>query len=104
MTVDTERMRRNLEATNGLILAEAVMMALAEQIGRGTAHDLVHEVSDRALEEGRLLGDVLTEMGEVRKHLDDAAIRRLTDPANYVGESAAVVDRVTRRAEEVLSG
>jgi len=104
MTVDPERMRRNLAATHGLILAEAVMMALAEHIGRGAAHDLVHEASDRALDEGRPLGDVLAGLAGVRQHLDEAAIRRLTDPANYVGESAAVVERVTRRAEAVLGG
>ena len=35
LIVDAGRMRRNLDLTGGLIVAEAVMMALAEHTGRG---------------------------------------------------------------------
>ena len=31
---------------------------------------------------------------EVARHLDRAAIERLTDPANYLGAAPAMVDRV----------
>jgi 3-carboxy-cis,cis-muconate cycloisomerase len=103
MTVSTERMRRNLDATGGLILAESVMMALAERIGRGAAHDLVHKASDRALEQGRPLAETLAEDPTVTQHLDDAALGRLTDPANYLGEATAVVDRVLERAHRIVS-
>ena len=40
MTVDTARMRKNLDSTHGLILAEAVMIAAAKAIGRAKAHDV----------------------------------------------------------------
>ena len=43
--VEPERMRRNLDLTGGLIVAEAVMMALAEHTGRQDAHDIVAEAS-----------------------------------------------------------
>jgi 3-carboxy-cis,cis-muconate cycloisomerase len=102
MTVDVERMRRNLDATGGLILAEAVMMALAEKIGRGAAHDLVHHASDAALAGRRQLADVLAEDPAVARHLDEAEIRRLLDPARYVGEAAAVVDRIVERATRTI--
>ncbi len=42
LIVDDTRMRRNLDLTGGLIVAEAVMMAMAEKIGRGPAHDVVY--------------------------------------------------------------
>ncbi len=43
MQVNAENMQRNLECTQGLIMAEAVMMALAPHIGRLQAHHLVEE-------------------------------------------------------------
>jgi 3-carboxy-cis,cis-muconate cycloisomerase len=102
MTVDVERMRRNLDATQGLVAAEAVMMALAEEIGRGVAHDLVHKASDRALAERRPLAEILAEDPAVTRHLDAAALARLTDPAEYLGEARDVVDRVLERACRVV--
>src|SRR5205085_3854484 len=41
LEVDAARMRVNLDATGGLIMAEAVTMALAEKIGKSAAHHLV---------------------------------------------------------------
>jgi 3-carboxy-cis,cis-muconate cycloisomerase len=102
MTVDTERMRRNLDSTGGLILAEAVMMALAEKIGRVAAHDAVEHACARAIEARRSLGDVLAEDAGITAHLDPPTLARLADPANYVGEADAIVDRVVGRAREVL--
>jgi 3-carboxy-cis,cis-muconate cycloisomerase len=98
MTVDVARMRRNLDSTGGLILAEAVMMALAEKIGRGAAHDLVEHSCARAIERHLHLGEVLAEDAAVAAHLDPPSLARLLDPANYVGEAGAVVDRVVGRA------
>jgi 3-carboxy-cis,cis-muconate cycloisomerase len=104
MTIDVGRMRRNLDATGGLVLAEAVMMALAEKIGRDAAHDLVHRASDAALAENRPLADVLAEEPAVARHLDEAEVRRLLDPAGYLGEATAVVDRIVERATRTIEG
>jgi 3-carboxy-cis,cis-muconate cycloisomerase len=102
MSVDAARMRRNLDATGGLILAEAVMMALAEKIGRGAAHDLVEHACARAIAQRRTLGDVLAEDAAITAQLDPPTLARLMDPANYVGEADSVVDRVVGRARDVL--
>jgi 3-carboxy-cis,cis-muconate cycloisomerase len=40
------------------------------------------------------LVDLLAENPEVTRHLDRAALEKLCDPANYLGEAAAMVDRV----------
>ena len=50
-----ERMRRNLDLTGGLIVAEAVMMALAEHTGRQDAHDIVYGACRAALDNGSTL-------------------------------------------------
>jgi 3-carboxy-cis,cis-muconate cycloisomerase len=104
LTVDAGKMRRNLDLHEGLIMAEAVMMALAEKIGRDAAHHAVQLACDRAIAQKRPLVEVLAEDGEVSPHLDRAALARLTDPAAYLGESDAVVDRVVARAEAALAG
>jgi len=102
ITVDAARMRRNLDSTGGLILAEAVMMTLAEKTGRAVAHDLVEHACTRAIEQCRPLGDILAADSAITVHLAPPVLARLTDPTNYVGEAAAIVDRVVARAREVL--
>jgi 3-carboxy-cis,cis-muconate cycloisomerase len=102
LTIDAERMRRGLDVHQGLIMAEAVMMALAEKIGRDAAHHTVQHACDRAIEQHRALVDVLAEDIAVTPHLDRAALLRLTDPASYLGEATDVVDRVVTRARERL--
>jgi 3-carboxy-cis,cis-muconate cycloisomerase len=98
LTIDAERMRRGLDLHQGLIMAEAVMMALAEKTGRDAAHHAVQHACDRAIEQRRALVDVLAEDPAVAPHLDRSALVRLTDPGSYLGEATDVVDRVVARA------
>ncbi len=100
LVVDAVRMRRNLDATGGLIVAEAVMMGLAPHLGRAAAHHVVRQASDAALAEGIPLAAVLARMPEVASRLDAAAIARLTDPENYLGSTGAFIDRVLRAARQ----
>jgi 3-carboxy-cis,cis-muconate cycloisomerase len=94
LIVDEQRMRRNLDMTAGLIVAEAVMMGLAPHLGRNEAHDVVYAACRTASESGDRLADVLAAIPEVVRCLDREAIERLTDPANYLGMAPAMVDRV----------
>jgi 3-carboxy-cis,cis-muconate cycloisomerase len=98
LMVDAARMRRNLDITGGLIVAEAVMMALAEHIGRGAAHDIVYAACRAAAEQGTPLIDKLRSSAAVTEHLDEEQLRRLVDPANYLGVATAMIDRVLGRA------
>lgn len=94
MVIDEARMRRNLDLTGGLIVAEAVMMGLAPHIGRGEAHHVVKHACDTALAEAIPLADALAREPAVASRLDRAAIERLTDPAHYLGSADAFIDRV----------
>ncbi|MGH6916472.1 MAG: 3-carboxy-cis,cis-muconate cycloisomerase, partial [Geminicoccaceae bacterium] len=64
LTVDPARMRRNLDATQGMITAEAVMMALAPHVGREEAHHLVAAACNRAIASGRHLREALADDSE----------------------------------------
>ena len=96
LEVHAPAMRRNLDASHGLVLAEAVQMALAASLGRDVAHKLVAEASARAIREGRPLRDVIAENPKVGATLGEAALDRLFEPANYLGSTAAFVDRALR--------
>ncbi|MBV8523363.1 MAG: 3-carboxy-cis,cis-muconate cycloisomerase, partial [Acetobacteraceae bacterium] len=101
MVVDAEAMRRNLGATHGLIVAEAVMMGLAPQLGREEAHHVVKHACDAALS-GRIeLADALAREKPVTDKLGRADIERLTDPAAYLGSTNPFIDRVLRAARQI---
>jgi hypothetical protein len=80
-------MRKNLGISRGLIVAEAVMMALAPYTGRQQAHDLVYAACRVVNEQGGTLADTIADVPEVTRHFDRAEINRLTDPANYLGSA-----------------
>ncbi|MGB5182950.1 MAG: 3-carboxy-cis,cis-muconate cycloisomerase [Xanthobacteraceae bacterium] len=97
LQVDAKKMRANLDLTKGLIVSEAVMMGLGPYLGRQYAHDLVYDICRKVVATGRPLIDLLAENAEIAKHLDRPALEKLCDPANYLGEAGAMVDRVLAR-------
>jgi len=94
LEVHPDRMRDNLAVSRGLIVAEAVMMALAPITGRQAAHDLVYAACREAVETGRTLFDVLARVQDVATPLGLERLRELTEPANYLGSAREMVDRV----------
>ncbi|HSV51662.1 MAG TPA: 3-carboxy-cis,cis-muconate cycloisomerase [Burkholderiaceae bacterium] len=94
LEVDAVRMRENIDMTHGLVMSEAVMMGLGPYIGREYAHDLVYDICREAVKCKRHLVDLLAEHPEINKHLDRAALVKMCDPANYLGQAGAMVDRV----------
>ena len=92
LEVNVERLAANLNVTQGLILGEAVMLALGDRIGRLDAHHLVEQCSKAAISQGRTLHAVLSETPEVTRHLDADQLTQLLDPAHYVGQAHALVD------------
>jgi 3-carboxy-cis,cis-muconate cycloisomerase len=94
LEVDAERMRVNLDATHGLIMAEAVAMALAEKIGKSEAHHLVETASKKAVAEKKDLREVLTRDTKVTAHLNADRLKKLFEPMAYQGVSQALIDRL----------
>ncbi|MEM7030704.1 MAG: adenylosuccinate lyase family protein [Chloroflexota bacterium] len=94
LQVYPERMQKNLALSKGLLVSEAVMMALAPKIGRMTAHDLVEEAVHMSLTENIGLADALLQIDLVTRWLSTEDIQSLTTPANYMGLSEKIVDRV----------
>jgi 3-carboxy-cis,cis-muconate cycloisomerase len=94
LEVDTARMRLNLDATGGLIMAEAVTFALAEKIGKSDAHHLIEAASRKAVAEKKHLRDVLSVDPKITAHLDASKLAKLFEPMAYQGASQALIDRL----------
>ena len=94
LIVRPDRMLRNLQLTEGLIVSEAVMMALAPGVGRQRAHAIVYNAAMRAVESGLPLESILQQDLEVTAHLSASQLRAALDPLTYTGLAAEFVDRV----------
>jgi len=92
LEVDAGRMRANIEASNGLLLAEAATFALAAHMPRPEAQALVKETCNEVMVKGRHLMDVLAEKCDAPVDWD-----HVRDPANYLGVSSELIDRVLRK-------
>jgi 3-carboxy-cis,cis-muconate cycloisomerase len=93
LEVHPEKMRENLDATGGMLLAENVTTVAAERLGRLKAHDLVQTACRRALEEGKPLREALLEDDAFGEVLSEGEIDAALDPAGYLGSAGEFVDR-----------
>ncbi len=101
LRVYEDRMLENLQATKGLVMAEAVMMALAKKgLGRQKAHELVRQLSLRAKAEDRSFLEVLQGEEAITSLLDGKALEAALDPREYIGASEEIVDRVMTLCKE----
>jgi 3-carboxy-cis,cis-muconate cycloisomerase len=98
LDIDAERMRANLHITDGQIMAEAVMIALAPKVGRQNAHHLVQEASRTASAERRRLYDVLASDPKITQHFDPKALSQVFDPLGYQGAAQTFIERLIAAA------
>jgi 3-carboxy-cis,cis-muconate cycloisomerase len=92
--VDAKRMLKNLDATHGLIFAEAVTIALGDHLGKLPAHMLVEGACKKARTENRHLKDVLREEPGLQAYLTPADLEGLFDVRNYLGSAEEFVRQV----------
>ena len=90
LEVDADRMRGNLNAGGGLVVAERIALTLAETLGRRPAHELVADAAGAPSFREALLADP-------RSPLAAAELDALLDPTTYLGSAGALVDRALER-------
>jgi 3-carboxy-cis,cis-muconate cycloisomerase len=90
LEVDAERMRQNLDATGGLVLAERVSHLLGPRVGRREAHEIVSAAAATGSFRWALVADE-------RVGLSAEEVDALLDPEEYLGSAAALVDRALAR-------
>ncbi len=95
-----ENIKRNLYLTRNLIMAEPLMLKLAEKgMGRQEAHELVRQLAMKAFREGRDFLEVVRESKEVRRYLSEKDLASLK-PEDYIGVAPEIVDNVLRYVRE----
>jgi adenylosuccinate lyase len=100
LVVKPENMRRNLDRAGGVVLSEAVMMALAPKMGRDQAHALVLRISREALARDVPFRDAVAVHPDVRRHLSARQIASVLDYDNSLGLAGYFVDRVLAAHDE----
>ncbi len=103
LQVFPERMRRNLDLSGGLIMAEALMLELGKQIGRQRAHDAVYEAAQGSVTQGRPFRELLAEDPHVSSRLTAAQVEALLDPAQYTGLCSQFAERGAGRARDTAT-
>jgi adenylosuccinate lyase len=94
LVVNVDRMRHNLDLLGGFLLSERVMFAIADKVGKQTAHELVYEVSMHGIERGITFEAALKQDPRLRDALTDDELRKVLDPTTYVGLAPEIVERV----------
>jgi 3-carboxy-cis,cis-muconate cycloisomerase len=94
LVVNRERMLANLDESGGLIVAEAVMIALGRHTGLQHAHEIVSECAATSIDTGEPFLAVLGKNPAVSAHLSDEELARLVDPTAYVGLCRHFTDAV----------
>jgi adenylosuccinate lyase len=97
------RMRQNLDLSGGLIMAEALMLALGRQIGRQRAHDAVYEAAQASVTQARPFRETLAEDPHVSAGLTAAQVEALLDPARYTGLCRQFAEQGAARARQVAA-
>ena len=95
LTFKPENIERNLNLSNGLIMAERVMAELTRKgVGRQTAYALVRVCSMDAYEKGLGLKEVISSSKEITKYLSEDEIEEIMDPHTYIGSAVQIVENV----------
>lgn len=90
-----ENIEKNLNMSNGLIMAERVMAELTRKgLGRQTAYAMVRTSSMDAYELNVGLKEIIDSNEEIKKYLSSAEIDKIMDPHTYIGSSVEMVNEV----------
>lgn len=98
LVVHEDAMQENLRHHGGLVASEAVMIALAEELGRQTAHDVTHEAAMQALDGEASFAEALLEDERVTSSFSRERIGEMTDPETYTGLSKELAQQVLDRS------
>ena len=104
LVIDAERMRTNIDAQKGLVMAEKVMLELVNRgIARDDAHEMMRRASMEALSSDEGLEAVCARDSSISDVFDSAELSNLFQPEGHLGHSGRIVDEAVARARTLLS-
>lgn len=93
LEVNSAKMNDNLGITNGLMMAESVMMLVAKKFGRHRGHEKLH----RACVQVDLSGQTLKEVLLQQEDIDGPDLDIALNPASYLGATDDMINSVLAR-------
>ena len=85
LKVNKQKMRDNLDLTNGLILSQRLTFYLADKIGKDTANELMHDVAKYALENNLTLEEAALQNSVISKNITKSELKNILNPETYIG-------------------
>jgi 3-carboxy-cis,cis-muconate cycloisomerase len=99
LIVDPDRMRANIDRTNGVIFAERAMMRAGDTLGRDAAYRLVQGAIQRTRANGEPLGRALRATPELARVLTEDDLRMLDEADSYLGMAETFRQRLLASAD-----
>jgi adenylosuccinate lyase len=100
LQVDEKRMLKNMKLTQGRMMSESVMLALARKgMDRQKAHELIRGLAVKSDAEKRLFKEVLVENGTIQKMLSEKEISKALNPRSYLGTAIKQIDLVIKKTQ-----
>ena len=96
-----ENIERNLNFTNGLIMAERLMAELTRAgMGKQTAYGVARKNAIKANKEKLLLADLILEDPDASQFLTAEDVERIMDPHTYIGSAEIIVDEILESSKD----
>ncbi len=96
--VNEERMRKNLNLTQGRAMTEAVMIALVKKgLDRQEAHELLRKLTLTSETERQSFKKVLSEDKIIREKLNEKEVADALNPRHYLGTIKQQLASVVRK-------
>ena len=101
LEVDKKRMRKNMEITQGRMMSEAVMLALAKKgLGRQKAHELTRQLAIKSYTEQRSFKEIIRDNKIVQETFNSSEIEDVMNPENYLGTALEQIDLVIEKTRQ----
>ncbi len=100
LQVNEERMRENLDLTQGRAMSEAVMIALVKKgMNRQEAHELLRVLAIRSETTKQPFKSTLIKDKTIREKLTQDEVARALRPHNYLGTALIQIDLVVKKTQ-----
>ncbi|MEJ2280408.1 MAG: adenylosuccinate lyase [Candidatus Bathyarchaeota archaeon] len=101
LKVDEKQMQKNMGITQGRMMSEAVMLALAKKgLGRQKAHEITRQLAIKSYTEKRIFKEILKENKIVQDTLSSPEIENVMNPTNYLGTALEQIDLVIKMTQQ----
>jgi adenylosuccinate lyase len=95
LKINEKNVRRNLELTGGLIMAERIMLALVQKgLPRQEAYKIIRELSLKSINENKSFKEILESDPRVSKVISKEELEVLINPYTYIGQAREIVNNV----------